>query len=91
MALAELEAPPYSVFNTRSRSSSVSTTSSSVALPTFEALAPPRAPTTTVSEETVLEIPFLNQDVKLKVDAGPGCGGITWPSGIVRPVVLSRC
>jgi len=69
----------------RSRSSSVSTTSSSAALPTFESLAPIRPPTTAVAEETVLEIPYLDKDVKLKVDAGPGCGGIAWPSGIVRP------
>jgi hypothetical protein len=67
----------------RSRSSSVSTTSSSAALPTFEALAPPRPPTTTKAEETVLGIPFLDKDVRLKVDAGPGCGGIAWPAGIV--------
>lgn len=68
---------------TRSRSSSVSTTSSSAALPTFEALAPPRPPTTAKAEETVLSIPHLDKDVRLKVDAGPGCGGIAWPAGIV--------
>lgn len=86
MTQPELEALPISIRTTaRSRSSSVSTTSSSVALPTFEAIAPPRPPTTTVSSETVLEIPYLEQDVRLKVDAGPGCGGITWPSGIVSP------
>jgi hypothetical protein len=68
----------------RSRSSSVSTTSSSAALPTFESLAPIRPPTTITAEETVLEIPHVGKEVKLKVDAGPGCGGIAWPSGIVR-------
>jgi hypothetical protein len=72
-----------SLAGARSRSSSVSTTSSSAALPTFEALAPPRLPTTIVAEETVLEIPFLDKEVRLKVDAGPGCGGIAWPAGIV--------
>jgi len=70
----------------RSRSSSVSTTSSTAALPTFESLAPIRPPTTIVAEETVLEIPYLEKDVKLKVDAGPGCGGIAWPAGIVCPL-----
>lgn len=67
----------------RSRTASVSSTSSSSALPTFEALAPPRAPTTVDNEETRLTIPGLEADVKLKVDAGPGCGGIAWPAGEV--------
>lgn len=79
MAQVELEAS-----GARSRSSSISTTSSSAALPTFEAFVPAREPTTVEAEETVLRIPHLPQDVRLKVDAGPGCGGITWPSGIVR-------
>ena len=78
-----------SVAGARSRSSSVSTTSSSAALPTFEALAPLRLPTTIIAEETVLAIPFLDKEVRLKVDAGPGCGGIAWPSGVVRPLSLT--
>ena len=69
----------------RSRTASVSSTSSSAALPTFEALAPTRAPTTVNNEETRLVIPGLETDVKLKVDAGPGCGGIAWPAGEVSP------
>ncbi|ORY35866.1 putative methyltransferase-domain-containing protein [Naematelia encephala] len=72
---------------TRSRSnSSISSTSSTAPLPSFEALAPPRPPTTTEAEETRLVIPGLNNDVRLLVDAGPGCGGIAWPAG----EVLSR-
>ncbi|OCF43329.1 hypothetical protein I317_02898 [Kwoniella heveanensis CBS 569] len=70
----------------RSRSSSVSTVSSTVALPTFEALAPPRPPTTQDEEETLVQVDGLGRDVRLKVDAGPGCGGIAWPAG----EVLSR-
>ncbi|WWD08522.1 hypothetical protein V865_006634 [Kwoniella europaea PYCC6329] len=70
----------------RSRSASVSTTSSDVALPSFESLAPPRPPTTKAEEETRVVVEGLGSDVRLKVDAGPGCGGIAWPAG----EVLSR-
>ena len=63
---------------------SISSTSSSAALPSFEALAPTRAFLTIAAEETVLEIPDLHTPVRLKVDAGPSCGGIVWPSGEVR-------
>ncbi|WVN89569.1 uncharacterized protein L203_104796 [Cryptococcus depauperatus CBS 7841] len=67
----------------RSRSSSISTVSS--ALPTFEALVPPRIGLTSEEKETRIDVPGL-KDIKLKIDAGPGCGGIAWPSG----EVLSR-
>ncbi|WVW81088.1 hypothetical protein I302_103079 [Kwoniella bestiolae CBS 10118] len=70
----------------RSRSASVSTTSSDAALPSFESLAPPRPPTTKAEEETRVVVEGLRDEVRLKVDAGPGCGGIAWPSG----EVLSR-
>ncbi|XAO22197.1 hypothetical protein I312_100964 [Cryptococcus bacillisporus CA1280] len=66
-----------------SRSSSVSSTAP---LPSFEDLAPPRPPLTGGEQETVVPVPGLGRDVKLKVDAGPGCGGIAWPAG----EVLSR-
>ncbi|WVQ95716.1 hypothetical protein IAU59_002815 [Kwoniella sp. CBS 9459] len=77
---------PASRSRSRSRSSSISTVSSTAALPTFEALAPPRPPTTTEEEETHVHVDGLGRDVRLKVDAGPGCGGIAWPAG----EVLSR-
>ncbi|WWC72379.1 uncharacterized protein I206_106341 [Kwoniella pini CBS 10737] len=70
----------------RSRSTSVSTTNSDAALPSFESLAPPRPPTTKAAEETHVLVDGLKDVVKLKVDAGPGCGGIAWPAG----EVLSR-
>ncbi|WVQ86031.1 hypothetical protein IAT38_008199 [Cryptococcus sp. DSM 104549] len=70
----------------RSRSASVSTTSSSAALPSFDALAPARAFITNGEQDQLVEVPGLGRDVKLKVDAGPGCGGFTWLSG----EVLSR-
>ncbi|WVR08455.1 hypothetical protein IAU60_005510 [Kwoniella sp. DSM 27419] len=70
----------------RSRSASVSTVSSTAALPSFESLAPTRPPTTTAEEETAVHVEGLSRDVRLKVDAGPGCGGIAWPAG----EVLSR-
>ncbi|WWC65444.1 uncharacterized protein I303_108062 [Kwoniella dejecticola CBS 10117] len=79
VSLADLTPP-------RSRSNSVSTTKSDAALPSFESLAPPRPPTTKAEEETHVRIEGLQDVVRLKVDAGPGCGGIAWPAG----EVLSR-
>ncbi|RXK41722.1 hypothetical protein M231_00957 [Tremella mesenterica] len=76
----DIEAPA-----SRSRSRSISTPSSE-GLPTFDDLLPARAPLTLPNEEKRLVIPGLDLDVKLKVDAGPGCGGIAWPAG----EVLSR-
>ncbi|KAL1409786.1 Protein-lysine N-methyltransferase efm6 [Vanrija albida] len=70
----------------RPRGGSVSSTDSGVALPSFEALAPSRPPTTTAQEEVAIGVPGLGAPVRLKVDAGPGCGGIAWPAG----EVLSR-
>lgn len=70
---------------TRERSgstSSISSTDSQVALPSFEHIAPPRERTTEENAETSLAIPGV-RDVRLKVDAGPGCGGIAWPAGEV--------
>lgn len=69
---------------------SVSSTDSNAALPSFEALAPPRAFLTKPSEETVIEIPNLHEPIRLKVDAGPGCGGIAWPAGEVSAAGPSR-
>ncbi|WOO79427.1 Protein-lysine N-methyltransferase EFM6 [Vanrija pseudolonga] len=66
----------------RARTGSVSSTDSNAALPSFEALAPPRPPTTTHEEEVAIAVPGA-ADVRLKVDAGPGCGGIAWPAGEV--------
>lgn len=63
-----------------SRSSSVSSTAP---LPSFEDLAPPRPPLTGGEQETAVPVPGLGKDIKLKVDAGPGCGGIAWPAGEV--------
>lgn len=78
------------ITTTRARSgsaSSVSSTDSQVALPSFEHLAPPRERTTEDNAETALAVPGV-RDVRLKVDAGPGCGGIAWPAGEVsRPVL----
>lgn len=68
------------------RSSSVSSTDLATPLPSLEGLIPARPPTTTSDSETRLPIPYLDRDVTLKVDAGPGCGGIAWPAG----EVLSR-
>ncbi|KAK1922927.1 putative methyltransferase-domain-containing protein [Papiliotrema laurentii] len=65
---------------------SISSTDSNAPLPSFEDLAPQRPFLTIPSEETVLEVPDLPVPVRLKVDAGPGCGGIAWPAG----EVLSR-
>lgn len=70
---------------TRERSgstSSISSTDSQVALPSFEHIAPPRERTTEENAETSLAVPGV-RDVRLKVDAGPGCGGIAWPAGEV--------
>ncbi|WVF68137.1 hypothetical protein IAT40_002900 [Kwoniella sp. CBS 6097] len=86
LSLDTNKAAAHSRTHTRSRSSSVSTVSSTAALPTFEALAPPRPPTTKDEEETHVQVVGLDRDVRLKVDAGPGCGGIAWPAG----EVLSR-
>ncbi|TXT06135.1 hypothetical protein VHUM_03608 [Vanrija humicola] len=66
----------------RARTGSVSSTDSGVALPSFEALAPSRPPTTVAAEEVAIAVPG-SCDVRLKVDAGPGCGGIAWPAGEV--------
>lgn len=73
----------------RARTGSVSSTDSNVALPSFEALAPSRPPTTRQEEEVAIPVPG-GRDVRLKVDAGPGCGGIAWPAGEVRVADLSR-
>lgn len=73
---------------TRSRSSSISSSNSSVGfLQVFasESFVPSRPPTTP-QPEIVLTFPYLPQQdikVKLAVDAGPGCGGIAWPAGEV--------
>lgn len=47
----------------------------------FEGLVPHRAPTTVIDEETRVDVADFT--VRLKVDAGPGCGGITWRSAEV--------
>ena len=65
----------------------------SLAEPTaFQALAPPRAPTTTEHSESLVKLGCNDEKggekaVSLKVDAGPGCGGIAWPSGEVSYVL----
>lgn len=64
----------------RSSGSSWSSTSSD-AFPSFEGIAPPRAATTAPDEET--RVAVADFSVRLKVDAGPGCGGIAWPAGEV--------
>ncbi|ORX41187.1 putative methyltransferase-domain-containing protein [Kockovaella imperatae] len=47
-------------------------------------LAPPREPTTVEGSESIINVSKqLGKEVRLKVDAGPGCGGIAWPSGEV--------
>lgn len=76
---------------TRERSgstSSISSTDSQVALPSFEHIAPPRERTTEENAETTLAVPGV-RDVRLKVDAGPGCGGIAWPAGEVSQSLSS--
>jgi len=80
---SEPKLPPMTMAIPPDSPRSVSSTDSAAALPSFEALAPSRAPTTKPAEETVIEIPDLLEPVRLKVDAGPGCGGIAWPSGEV--------
>lgn len=78
---------------TRERSgstSSISSTDSQVALPSFEHIAPPRERTTEENAETSLAVPGV-KDVKLKVDAGPGCGGIAWPAGEVSHALGAGC
>lgn len=67
--------------STHSRSSSFA--SSNGLPPTFDDLVPQRPPTTQEAEETHIDIPGLTRPIKLKVDAGPGCGGIAWPAGEV--------
>lgn len=67
----------------RSRSSSISTADSAIALPTLDGIVPARPPTTVEGEQTRIPVEGLSQDVLLKVDAGPGCGGIAWPAGEV--------
>ncbi|WWD20541.1 hypothetical protein CI109_105017 [Kwoniella shandongensis] len=69
-----------------------SSTSSSTPLPSFEGLAPSRPPTTIEKEETRVIVPGLpgGRDVRLKVDAGPGCGGIAWRSGEVMSRYLAH-
>ncbi|KAL7422624.1 Protein-lysine N-methyltransferase efm6 [Cryptotrichosporon argae] len=72
----------------RSRSaSSVASSTSSNAPATFDDLVPQRAPTTTDASETIVPVDGVPDGViGLKVDAGPGCGGIAWSAG----EVLSR-
>lgn len=72
----------------RSRSASLSSVGSA-ALPTFEGIAPPRPPTTTVDAESHIAVPGT-PGVRLKVDAGPGCGGIAWPAGEVSRMLPDR-
>lgn len=43
----------------------------------------PSRPTTTPESEIKIAVDGLDVPLKLSVDAGPGCGGITWPSGEV--------
>lgn len=70
----------------RSRSNSGSSDDSNAAFPSFEALAPTREFTTTpLTAENRVVVKGI-PDVRLKVDAGPGCGGIAWLSGEVSMV-----
>ncbi|GMK54392.1 hypothetical protein CspeluHIS016_0109780 [Cutaneotrichosporon spelunceum] len=74
----------------RSRSASLSSVGSAgSALPTFEGIAPPRPPTTAPDAETAIPVPGTG-GVRLKVDAGPGCGGIAWPAGEVLTAYLAH-
>ncbi|KAJ9120126.1 hypothetical protein QFC22_003024 [Naganishia vaughanmartiniae] len=43
----------------------------------------PSRPSTTPESEIKIHVDGLDVPLKLAVDAGPGCGGITWPSGEV--------
>ncbi|BEI80123.1 hypothetical protein CcaverHIS002_0106520 [Cutaneotrichosporon cavernicola] len=72
----------------RSRSASLSSVGSA-ALPTFEGIVSQRPPTTKVDDETAIAVLGTN-GVRLKVDAGPGCGGIAWPSGEVLTAYLAH-
>lgn len=65
-----------------SRSGSTSSYDSTRALASLEGIAPSRPPTTTATSEERIPIEGL-ADIRLKVDAGPGCGGVSWPSGEV--------
>ncbi|CEL57857.1 putative protein YNL024C OS=Saccharomyces cerevisiae (strain ATCC 204508 / S288c) GN=YNL024C PE=1 SV=1 [Rhizoctonia solani AG-1 IB] len=50
---------------------------------------PPQIPT--VARQNIeLLLPPLKLPVKLMVDAGPGCGGITWPAGEVLSRYIAR-
>lgn len=66
---------------TRSRTSS---TSSFDFLGAISEDAVPIRPSTTPESEIKIHVDGLDTPLKLAVDAGPGCGGITWPSGEVR-------
>ncbi|WVQ70537.1 hypothetical protein IAR50_000056 [Cryptococcus sp. DSM 104548] len=67
-----------------SPSRSRSSTSSSIApLPSFEEYVPPREAVTGGQQNILVKVEGLGTDVQLVVDAGPGCGGVTWPAGEV--------
>lgn len=74
------------------RPSSIASSSSSSSVDLLKAfdedLVPSRPPTAPESEVTLSYAYTADRsiDVKLAVDAGPGCGGIAWPAG----EVLSR-
>lgn len=65
----------------RGSGSSFSSTASGE-FPSFEGIAPTRPSTTTPDEETSIQL-TPDMSVRLKVDAGPGCGGIAWLAGEV--------
>lgn len=81
----QMESPSRAASRRNSISSTDSASSSSAqALPRFTDLTPARPPTTVPGEEAYVEVSGAkNGGVRLKVDAGTGCGGITWASGEV--------
>lgn len=65
-------------------SSHSSSSSSFDPLTSFSESIVPIRPPTAPDTEVLIVVPGLGRDVKLAVDAGPGCGGIAWPAGEVR-------
>lgn len=72
---------------TRPRSSSVA---SDDFLGAYSEDAVPIRPSTTPQSEIQIPVEGLDEPLKLAVDAGPGCGGITWPSGEVSRCAVER-
>jgi len=67
-------------------SPSLSRISSSASFTHFGSSMVPIRPPTAPDPEVSIKVRDLGKDIKLAVDAAPGCGGIAWPAGEVRLV-----